>query len=683
MYEVTLMPTPALKSTGARPHGSRLSAFLSLLPQKERARRYVFVLLLDTFLISAAWFLAFVLRFDGRVPQPSLEQARRFLPWLLAVRLSLNSALGIHRWSFRFSGLYEAVRLILTSLMGTALFTTLFFFSQRAAMDVSIGPPRLVIVIEFFLTTSFLGLFRFSPRLAYAWFLDRRRSRAGTTQRTIIVGAGSAGELLLRDLYRSDEHSYEIVGFVDDDPLKRGTSIGGRPVLGTLSQLPAVVRDREVRRLLFAIPRLPAARLREVLDACADLKLSYKVLPLSFTYLQDRAATAALQDLSPEDLLPRVPLGVATEEVLELIRGRRVLVTGAGGSIGSEICRQVARYRPASLVLTDINENELYFLYRSLRREHPELDVGVHVADIRDRARLQQLGERLRPQDIFHAAAHKHVPLMEYAPEEAVKNNVVACRDMTEMAGSVGAERFVLISTDKAVNPSSVMGATKRVAELILWHQAKRWTKTRFTAVRFGNVLGSAGSVVPLFKAQIGTGGPVTVTHPECRRYLMTIPEAVGLVLVAGLGGYGDLCILEMGEPMLIRDLARLMITIAGFVPDEDIAVEYTGLRPGEKLDEQLMTDAEMKNSRRVGDVIRVVDRICSPSDVLEQVSRLERLAQSGDRAGILGGLQVLVPEYASQPSVEAQRVEPAAAGEPQAYRATGAPALAKASGSL
>ncbi len=619
---------------------------LNLPPQKERARRYLLILLLDTLLISVAWFLAFALRFEGRIPQPSLEQAGRFLPMLLAVRLTLHFALGIYRWSFRFSGLYEAVRLIATCLVGSALFTALFYFSQRAALDMTIGPPRLVIVMEFFLTTTFLGLFRFSPRLAFAWFLDRRRARSGETKKTIIVGAGSAGELLLRDLYRSDEHSYEIVGFVDDAPLKRGMSIGGRPVLGTLNQLPAVVQDRGVRRLLFAIPRLPAARLREVLNACADLKLSYKVLPLSFTYLRDRAATAALQDLSPDDLLPRVPLGVATEEVLALIRGRRVLVTGAAGSIGSEICRQVARYRPESLVLTDINENELYFLYRFLRQQHPDLSVSAEVADIRDEARLLQLGERYRPQDIFHAAAHKHVPLMEYAPAEAIKNNVLGCLNISRVAGLVGTERFVLISSDKAVNPSSVMGATKRVSELILWDQAKRWKKTTFTAVRFGNVLGSAGSVVPLFKAQIAAGGPVTVTHPDCRRYLMTIPEAVGLVLVAGLGRHGDLCILEMGEPMLIRDLARLMITMAGLVPEEDIAVVFTGLRPGEKLDEQLMTDEEAKNSRQIREMIRVIDGVSSQPDLMEQIARLEAFAKAGQREGIIAGLQALVPEF-------------------------------------
>jgi FlaA1/EpsC-like NDP-sugar epimerase len=655
-----------------------VSTVFSFLVQGARWRRYLLILLLDSALICFSWYLAFLLRFEGAIPPENRAQLLAFLPWLLAVRLPLHFALGVHRWSFRFSGLYEAVRLIVTSLAGTALFTTLFYFSQRAAQDVTIGPPRLVLIVEFFLTTTFLGVFRFTPRLAHAWFLDRRRSQSGVMVRTVIVGAGSAGELLLRDLYRSDEHSYDVVGFVDDDPLKRGMSIGGKPVLGTLDQLAAVVRSRGIERLLFAIPRLPAARLREVLSACADFKLNYKILPVSFAYLQDRMATAMLQDLSPEDLLPRLPLGVVTEEMLGLIRGRRMLVTGAGGSIGSEICRQLARYAPASLVLTDINENELYFLYRHLRQQYPNVSISAEVADIRDEARLLQIGERYRPQDIFHAAAHKHVPLMEYAPEEAIKNNVIGCVNVTRMAGSVGTERFVLISSDKAVNPSSVMGATKRISELILWDQARRWPGTTFTAVRFGNVLGSAGSVVPLFKQQIAAGGPVTVTHEDCRRYLMTIPEAVGLVLVAGLGRYGDLCILEMGEPMLIRDLARLMITMAGLVPDEDVQVVYTGLRPGEKLDEQLMTDEEAKRSRKIREMIRVIDGVSSREDLLESVDRLELRAREGDRPGVIAGIRALVPEFVPDPtsepeSVTARPVRDEDASEPGSSRAAAA----------
>jgi FlaA1/EpsC-like NDP-sugar epimerase len=501
---------------------SRASALSDLLMRGERAihlllrgwRRYALVLALDVASISAAFYLGYFVRFEGRIPPASLAQYRQFLPLLLAIRLVLHVAFGIHRWSFRFSGFHEAVRLVLTSSSGTALFVSCFYFMQRAAEDVAIGPPRSVVLIEFFISMSLMGVIRFSPRLAHILLLDPIRARRRDRVKTIIVGAGSAGDLLLRDLHRSDEHDYEIVGFVDDDKSKWGMSIGGRPVLGPLSHLAEIAERREVQQLLFAIPRLSAVRLREVLSACAELKLKYKILPVSFAYLNDRAADAMLSDLAPEDLLPRHPTRFEDGNLAEQVHGRRILVTGAGGSIGSEICRQLAHHRPARLVLSDINENDLYFLYRDLQRQHPSLAVEAEVADIRDAVRLTQLAETYRPQYIFHAAAHKHVPLMEDAPEEAVKNNVTGCLNVVAMAEAAGAERFVLISTDKAVHPSSVMGATKRIAELIVADCIQRG-RTGFSAVRFGNVLGSAGSVVPLFKAQIAAGGPVTVTHPD------------------------------------------------------------------------------------------------------------------------------------------------------------------------
>ena len=300
---------------------------------------------------------------------------------------------------------------------------------------------------------------------------------------------------------------------MDDDPRKRGQWIGGRPVLGPIDSLPELAASRDVQQLLFAIPRLPAARLREILAACASLKLSYKMLPVSFTYLNEHVRPSMLHDLSPDHLLPRHEVRFDEEELDGLVRGRRILVTGAAGSIGSEACRQIAAHAPAALVLADIDENNLYFLFRHLRQRYPGIAIDAQVVDIRDAARLEQLGRAYRPQDVIHAAAHKHVPLMEYAPEEAVKNNVVGCRNVVEMAEAVGVERFVLVSTDKAVKPASVMGASKRLAELIVQQHAAR-SATRFTTVRFGNVLGSAGSVVPLFKEQIARGGPVTVTHP-------------------------------------------------------------------------------------------------------------------------------------------------------------------------
>jgi FlaA1/EpsC-like NDP-sugar epimerase len=611
------------------------------------ARRLVLILGLDALLITASTFTAYLLRFEGDIWPEYRNIFWRFLPLFLAIRLSLHLAFGLHRWSFRLSGLHEALRVVTATLVGTAVFVAAFYFLQTP------GPPRSVLAMEFFLTASLVGAFRFSPRFAQTWLLSQTRSRSGLGVRTLIVGAGSAGDLLLRDLRRSDEHSYDVVGFVDDDRRKWGQWIGGRPVLGPIEKLPAIARSREVEQLLFAIPRLQAARVREILAACADLKLSYKILPVSFAYLNDRVDVSALSDLSPDHLLPRNEVRFDEDELDRLVRGRRILVTGAAGSIGSEACRQIAAHAPAVLVLADIDENNLYFLFRDLRRKHPDLSVHAQVVDIRDALRVEQLLGEYRPHDVVHAAAHKHVPLMEYAPEEAVKNNVVGCLNLVRAADRLGVERFVLVSTDKAVNPASVMGATKRVAELLLQHHAAG-SRTCFTTVRFGNVLGSAGSVVPIFKEQIGRGGPVTVTHADCRRYLMTIPEAVGLVLLAGLGGHGELLILEMGEPIRIVDLARMMISLSGHVPDKDIPIVITGLRPGEKLDEELMTAAEAAASREIRPKVRAVQSPPPPANLLESVVRLETLARNGDRAGLLDALTEVVPSFTpSRPAAE------------------------------
>ncbi len=616
------------------------------------ARRLVLILGLDALLITASIYTAYLLRFEGNIWPEYRQIFWRFLPLFLVIRLSLHLALGLHRWSFRLSGLHEALRVVSATLAGTAVFVAVFYFLQTT------GPPRSVLVMEFFLTASLVGAFRFSPRFAQTWLLAQSRSRSGSRARTLIIGAGSAGDLLHRDLLRSEEHAYDVVGFVDDDRRKWGQWIGGRPVLGPISRLPEIARSRDVEQLLFAVPRMPAARVREILAACADLKLSYKILPVSFAYLNDRADLSALADLSPDHLLPRHEVHFDDEELDALVRGRRILVTGAAGSIGSEACRQIASHAPARLVLADIDENNLYFLYRHLRHLYPEQPVEAQVIDIRDEARVEQLLREYRPQDLVHAAAHKHVPLMEYAPEEAVKNNVIGCLNVIAAADRLGVERFVLVSTDKAVNPASVMGATKRVAELLIQQRAAA-SLTRFSTVRFGNVLGSAGSVVPLFKEQIARGGPVTVTHADCRRYLMTIPEAVGLVLLAGLGGYGELLILEMGEPIRILELARMMISLSGHVPDKDVPIVITGLRPGEKLDEELMTAEEAARSREVRPKVRAVESPPPPADLLERVDRLYAAAQKGDRDAVLAALRDVVPAFTPSVVVAGESVTP------------------------
>ncbi|WNG58562.1 polysaccharide biosynthesis protein [Archangium gephyra] len=596
------------------------------------------MLLLDAAITAGSLFFAVLLRFDGELPTRWQVALEHRLPLLLSVRMATLVWFGLHRWSFRSSSLNEAGRLVLANAIATVIFEALrsFFYFEPL--------PRSVIAIEFFFTTALMGAHRFAPRLTRLWYLDQLRSRARGAKRTIIVGAGTAGDLLLRDLLRNPGSPWHVVGFVDDDPAKRRTSLNGKPVFGPIKALPELVTKHRVTQVLIAIPRLAPERIRHILALCQQRNVSFKIIPASFTWLDRKITTAMLHDLSPEHLLPRDEISFDQEEVHKLVSGRRILVTGSAGSIGSEIARQVAAHEPASLVLLDINENELYFLVRQLQERYPRLPVSAVVADIRDLDRLMRVGKEHAPQYVFHAAAHKHVPLMEDSPEEAIKNNVFGTRNVARMADACGVERFVLISTDKAVHPSSVMGASKRLAEMVIRDIAAR-SRTAFTAVRFGNVLGSAGSVVPLFKQQIQRGGPVTVTHPDCTRYFMTIPEAVGLVVLAGLGGYGELCILDMGTPVRIAELATSMITMSGLVPGKDITIVYTGLRPGEKLEETLLSEEE-ERTQQVRNRIKVAQSPSPPLDFQTRIEQLGRAAHAGDPLGVKLALRGLIPTY-------------------------------------
>jgi FlaA1/EpsC-like NDP-sugar epimerase len=610
--------------------------------------RSLLVLLLDAMLTTGALFCAVLLRFDGVLPSQWQAALEHRLPLLLTVRLSTLVWFGLHRWSFRGPGLSEAGRLVLANAVATIAFEAIrsFFFFEPL--------PRSVIAIEYFFSTALMGFYRFAPRMARWWYLDQQRSRATGSRRTLIVGAGSAGDLLLRDILSTPDNPWHVIGLVDDDPGKHGTFLNGKPVFGAIDTLPELVSKHRVSQVLIAIPRLPPERIRRILGLCKHQNVSFKIIPASFAYLDQKITTAMLHDLCPEHLLPRDAISFDQEEVHRLVTGRRILVTGGAGSIGSEIARQVAGHAPASLVLLDINENELYFLIRQLQERHPQLSVSAIVADIRDMDRLMRVGREYAPHYVFHAAAHKHVPLMEDSPEEAIKNNVFGTQNVARMADACGAERFVLISTDKAVHPSSVMGASKRLAEMVIRDVAAH-SRTVFTAVRFGNVLGSAGSVVPLFKQQIQRGGPVTVTHPDCTRYFMTIPEAVGLVMLAGLGGYGELCILDMGTPVRIAELAANMITMAGLVPGKDISIIYTGLRPGEKLEETLLSEEE-ERTQQVRNRIKVAQSPAPPADFHTQLEWLGRAAQAGDAFGVKRALHGLIPTYTPREDSRGER---------------------------
>ena len=607
--------------------------------------RQAIVLALDGAIAVTALWAAMTLRFDGVIPPNYLAMLLPLSAILAAARIGVNFLFRLHQWSFRLSGLADATRIVFAGLAGTATMLGVVFFVRTGLIGgIDLLPPRSVVALEFFITTTMMGLMRYSSRLANVLLGERQRARQKGAVRIIIVGAGAAGEMLLRDLQRSQQHTYHVVGFVDDNRGKWGMIVGGKSVLGPIANLPLLAARHRVEEVLIAIPLLAAARVREILNLCASSKLRFKRLPLSFLDHRARGPAAMLHELTPEDLLPRPQVQLALGAAAGAIRSRRVMVTGAAGSIGSELCRQLLQGGVPHLLMVDINENELYLMSLRLRREFAGATIRTEVADIRDEGRMRSLAAAFRPQDVFHAAAHKHVPLMESAPGEAAKNNILATWALARIADEIGVERFVLISTDKAVRPTSVMGASKRVAEMVVRHWAHR-SRTRFSAVRFGNVLASSGSVVPIFREQITAGAPVTVTHPEVRRYFMTIAEAVGLVLQAGYGDYGELCVLDMGEQILIADLARHMITMAGLVPDADVPIVYTGLRPGEKLHEELLTEDE-ESTVKVGAKIFTATCPPPPADLEAKLGALAAAAAGERHDEVLRIVRELVPSY-------------------------------------
>lgn len=603
--------------------------------------RFSLLVIVDLALCAASFGAALALYGSGAMADATPAAARTVLAVLLICRAAANLSCGVHRTSFGLASLQDAMRVVVAAGLGSLAFVL-------ASSALARRPASAVVVLEMLMTGAVMLALRFAPRVVQTYRARFARIRRGDVRRTLIVGAGAAGEMLYRDLQRSGEHDYHVLGFIDDNPAKWRSLVSGRPVLGGVAALPAAIAKHRISNVLIAVPRDSQELIRSVVTACTGLGVNIKTLPVSFVYFQDRGAASMLQNISPEDLLSRRRVAFAPHE-RSAFAGRRVLVTGAAGSIGSEICRQLIELGVGQLFAVDINENGLYLLEQRFRRQAPAAGLATYLADIRDAGRLDALIQHCRPQDVFHAAAHKHVPLMETAPCEAIKNNVIGTRNLLLAAERLPVECLVFISTDKAVAPSSVMGATKRVGEIMTRAVARR-SGVRGCSVRFGNVLGSDGSVVPLFRQQIEAGGPVTITHADVRRYFMTIPEAVSLVLKAAYGRYGELCLLDMGEPIRILDLARQMIALAGLVPDRDIEIVVTGLRPGEKLNEELMTEDE-EVTLRAEDKIQVISGPPPPEHLWDTVAQIEAAAAREDTARALQLLQVIVPTYRRSPA--------------------------------
>ncbi len=537
-----------------------------------RLRRLPFVVVIHAVLVVVASYLACWLRFDGAIPEDILVNYLETLPWVLAIRGLVFIPFGLYGGLWRYTSIWDLSRIVGAVLTGSVVIYVAVHIPYGAALI-----PRSLIIIDSLLLILCLGGVRLIRRFAQSLV------RSSSGRRVLILGAGDAGEMVVREMRRGGP--YHPVGFIDDDPAKIGRTIHGVTVLGTRDDLPRVVAATRPQEVLIAVPTAKAAAIRSFVQKLEGFKLPITTLPGLEELVKGKVGVKHIRPLAIEDLLPRRQVALNVAAVVELIRGKRVMVTGAGGSIGSELCRQIAALEPASLVLFERYENSLYSIVNDLADRGADPGrVHAAIGDITDVSRVEEVLAEHRPHFVFHAAAHKHVPLMEANPCEAVKNNVRGTQILAEASQRYGVERFVMISTDKAANPSSVMGATKRVAELLIQSMSAQ-SDTRFVTVRFGNVLGSNGSVIPRMVEQIRTGGPVTVTHPEIRRFFMLIPEAVELVLQAAvLARNRETFVLDMGEQLKVLDVARNLIRLSGFVPDEEIPIKFIGLRPGEKL---------------------------------------------------------------------------------------------------
>ncbi len=541
------------------------------------------VVIHDLGMVALAWWLAKLLRYT-LLPNEVVVFHVLELPIVLVTQGLILRWTGLYRSLWRFASLPDLVNILKAVAVGTVTVALLLFVYNR--MD---GVPRSAIVLYPLLLTALLG----GPRLAYRFWKDSRLGVAGAlgAKRVLIIGAGLAGELLARDLQR--DSGYTVVGFVDDQPRLRGAVINGKPVLGSLEQMPALVREAAVEMLLIALPEASVEDMRRVVALCDAADRPYRTVPRLEDVLAGRAQAGEIKEVAIEDLLGRDAVELDWSAIHQALNGHRVLVTGGGGSIGSELCRQVARLGAQSLTVVEQCEYNLYRIMQELRASFPELILDGVLASCGDAAAMRRTFHTARPQVVFHAAAYKHVPMLQAQLRSAFQNNVLGTRTIADAACEAGVDAFVMISTDKAVNATSVMGACKRVAE-IYCQNLNAQSQTRFMTVRFGNVLDSAGSVVPLFRRQIRAGGPLTVTHPEMTRYFMLIPEACQLILQAAtLGSGGEIYALDMGEPVRIRDLAEQMIRLAGKKPGSEIAIVYTGLRAGEKLFEELFHPLE------------------------------------------------------------------------------------------
>ena len=598
---------------------------------------------------AASLMLSFLVVQNMQFRAEWLELYPALLMLFLIIKLPVFGLFKQYRGWWRYVGISDLLGIFGASLVSTFIIVVLWFaIGNIPAVRISLPsglerPAEGVCIADMFATVFMLGGLRIIIRL---YFEEFRTAEAGRLKRFLIVGAGNAGEALLREILRMPVTQYDVVGLIDNDSVKQGTHIHGIPILGTVEQLPEICEERKIEEIAIAMPSASPQQLRRVIQVCEGTKIRFRIVPSITDIASGKLRVSQIRDVDINDLLGREAVKLDMDQIEAFAKDKTILVTGAGGSIGSEMCRQLCNFNPKLLLLVEQAENPLFYIERELRKQFTAVNIEAIICNITDKIRVDEILGDYKPQVIIHAAAHKHVPLMELNAKEAIKNNILGTQIVADAADNYNAANFVMISTDKAVNPTSIMGSSKRIAEMYI-QDLSRTSETHFVTVRFGNVLGSDGSVVPIFKKQIAEGGPVTVTHPEMKRYFMTVPEASQLVLqAASMGKGGEIFVLEMGEPVKIVDLARELITLSGFRPGEDIEMIFTGPRSGEKLFEELSIEGEdMQRTRHPK--ISIWKNIPMDRERLRAgISELATIAKTQTYSEIVRKIKELVPEY-------------------------------------
>jgi FlaA1/EpsC-like NDP-sugar epimerase len=618
-----------------------------------RNRHFWMILILDLGLLYFAYSFSYYIRFEGEIPTEHAVSFERTVWLIIPFKIACFIFFGLYRGMWRYMSIPDLFNLIKATLVSsTGIVLAILFIHQFQ------GFARSIFMIDAALTVLFIG----GVRLLIRVFLTQGGPANGKFptsllsgkksefKRMLIVGAGDAGEKMLRELRDNPKLDYHIVGFLDDDPRKMGMRIHGVPILGNVDGLARLVKKHEIDEILIAISSASGKEMRRIVERCKATGIKFKTIPGIGELIDGRVSIKTIRDVAYEDLMGRKPVRMDMKKIEEYIRDQAILVTGAGGSIGSELSRQIARFGPSHLILLDCAENNLFQVEMEFSRDYPRVKYIPILGNILNSTLLNNIFQAHHPRVVFHAAAYKHVPMMELNPWEAVHNNIQGTQRLLEASRHYGAERFVFVSTDKAVRPTNVMGASKRVGELLTQAYSKD-NHGRFMSVRFGNVIGSSGSVIPLFQDQIKKGGPVTVTHPEVTRFFMTIPEAAQLILQAGaMGEGGEICILDMGTPIKIVDLAKDLIRLSGFEPGRDIEIQFTGLRPGEKLYEELITEGEGIVTTPHEKILVLRGNSIQRDAFRSEISDLCNLATKQDARKIKEMLKEIVPEYQISP---------------------------------